>query len=76
MNRKTVKFVAKTIVGFSTSATTGMIVKNHAQPTTLIQKIEVIVAAMVAGGIAADKAEAYTDKYIDNLADSFLNANK
>jgi hypothetical protein len=65
--RKTVQM----IVGISTSAVVGQIVKNNTNPKNLLEKTEMVIGAMALGAVASNLAEDAMMKIWDDTAQAF-----
>jgi hypothetical protein len=65
-----VKFVATTVVGLGTTKIVGKIIKNNVSPETLVDKVTVVAAAWVMGGIAHQATKKYTEQAIDDAWDA------
>jgi hypothetical protein len=65
--RKTVKL----IVGISTSAVVGQIVKNNTNPRNLLEKTEMVIGAAALGAVASNLAEDAMMKIWDDTAQAF-----
>lgn len=59
---------AKFVVGFSTAATVGTIIKMHRPNDKITTKILFALGAFGIGGAAAVAAEKYTDDFFDDIA--------
>lgn len=63
------KKVAKFVVGLSTGFTVSNAIANNVQAEKPHQKVERYVGSTVVGYMAADQAETWTDRKIDDIAD-------
>ena len=61
------KVVSRFVVGLSTGACVGAVVKNNvAPPENTIQKVETEVGSYVVGAMVADVSRVWVDRKIDN----------
>lgn len=65
------KTATKHVVAWSTSFAVGAIVRNNVNPTNIIQKAEVQVAAVVLGYLVAEHAQEAAAKMIDGAVDAY-----
>ena len=71
IERKHVKGVAKFLVGMSVSCVVSNVLKNNTStPEKTYQKVEIMLGSGVIGYMAAEAAEAWTDKKVDEIADA------
>lgn len=63
-----VKFVASSLVGVGTGKIVSGIIKNNVTPETLLDKVTVLGAAWVIGGMATKATKTFTDETIDDVA--------
>lgn len=75
IQRKDVKTAAKFVVGMSVSFVVSNVLKNNtSEPEKTYQKVEIMVGSGVLAYMVADKAEAWTSKKVDEIADSIAKA--
>ena len=59
------------VVGVGASKIVADIILNNVNPTTIVTKITVAVAAVVIGAMASDATKKYTDAKIDEFLDAY-----
>lgn len=62
------KVLISGIVGIGTGRIVQQIIKNNITPTSTIDKVTVLSAAWVIGGIASEATKSYTNNMIDDMA--------
>lgn len=62
------KKVASFIVAAGTGKIVTAIIQNNVEPEKIYQKVEIIAAGIVIGGMAKDATKTYTDAKIDEYA--------
>lgn len=62
------------VVGAGVTKIVAGVIANNTAPTRVTDKVSIVAAAFVLGGIAADAASKYTDSQIDKIVD-FWNEN-
>jgi hypothetical protein len=65
------KKIAKIVVGHSVSGVTITVLHNNCPVEKTHQKVQLYIGAAVIGALVAEKAEAWTDKQIDNIVDAW-----
>lgn len=65
-----VKTVTRYAVQYGTGFIVNSIIQNQVHPQRIDHKVGVAVASVAIGGAVADAACAYTDRLIDEVADS------
>jgi len=63
-----VKLVASTVVGIGTGKIVSGIIRNNVSAETLIDKVTILGASWVLGGMASKATKTYTDESIDEVA--------
>lgn len=69
------KTITKFVVGVSTSATVGAVIRNNVNPENTLQKVEIAIGAATVGAIAAEHAKRFTDQMIDEVVAAFRSTN-
>jgi hypothetical protein len=69
MNRKFVKIVTSTVVGFGTTQIVHGIVRNNTNPENVVDSVAVTAGAVALGMMASRATRRFTDQTIDEIAD-------
>lgn len=71
---KTLKFVARLIVGAGTTTISNSIIKNNVAPSSVIEQISTAVASVVIGSMASEATKSHTDAKIDEAVEAWNKA--